>query len=77
MNALQADIQRIATEIDYVPRSDREKALLHMESNGREPTPDKLLNGGHEGEFNIDEEIRKMAERLKGAQPNEADLEVG
>ncbi|KAM3176618.1 hypothetical protein ACTXT7_006187 [Hymenolepis weldensis] len=74
LNALQADIQRIATEIAYVPKTEREKSLLHMEANGREATPDKMLNG-YDEDINIDEEIRIMTERLKGAQPNESDLE--
>ncbi|VDO09537.1 unnamed protein product [Rodentolepis nana] len=74
LNALQADIQRISTEIAYVPKTEREKSLLHMEADGIDATPHNLLNGCDE-EFNIEEEIRKKAERLKGAQPNETDLE--
>lgn len=75
LNALQADIQRIATEIAYAPKTERENSLLHMEAYGREATPDKMLNG-YDEDINIDEEIRKTTERLKGAQPNESDLEV-
>ncbi|CDS36623.1 protein regulator of cytokinesis 1 [Echinococcus multilocularis] len=74
LNALQADIQRIAAEIAYVPKTEREKSLLHLESNGREVTSDQILNGQEEV-FNVDEEIRRTAERLKGALPNETDLE--
>lgn len=75
LNALQADIQRIAAEIAYVPKTEREKSLLHLELNGRESAPDQVLNG-HEEVFNVDEEIKRTAERLKGALPNEADLEA-
>ncbi|KAL5971787.1 hypothetical protein TSMEX_000452 [Taenia solium] len=75
LNTLQADIQRIAAEIAYVPKTEREKSLLHLESNGREPALDQVLNG-HEEVFNVDEEIKRTAERLKGVLPNEADLEA-
>ena len=75
LNALQADIRRIATEIAYVPKSPREKSLLSSESNGGE-----IVSNGDPGKqestFDIDEEIKNSASRLMGAQPNEADLEV-
>lgn len=75
LNGLQADIRRIAAEIAYVPKTEEEKYLLHVEANGRESTPNQILNG-HDEIFNVDEEIKRIAEKLKGAQPNAADLEV-
>ncbi|VDK33631.1 unnamed protein product [Taenia asiatica] len=43
LNALQGDIQRIAAEIAYVPKTEREKSLLQLDSNGREPALDQEL----------------------------------
>lgn len=72
--SVQADIQRIAADIAYVPKSEKEKALLLSKSNGDVAISDRQIS--QESDFNVDEEIQKSAARLKGVQPNETDLEV-
>ncbi len=75
LNSLQSDIRRIATEITYEPQNDREGAILQSESEVRENgVPDGV--DGHQQTLDLDAEIRKVSGGLKGALPNEGDLEV-
>ena len=78
LNALQADIRRIATEIAYAPQSDRERVLMQLEESGQDDTSavNGAINGEKDDVFDVEEQIKRIIAMRKGAQPNEADLEV-